>query len=531
MLRWWSLALVSTLLMTGRAHAWTDAHVREVEVEIALADEGRAQVTMLLSVEVGGGWLERLDLPGLDEELDAGAPPTAWLELPDGTQQPAGVRIKHGELSLRFEKAVAPRRGQHRLGVRYQTLLLGRASEALGDGMVRLRHALPGWEAGLVRGEVRWRLPAGARAVDDPSIAQQVQQASGLIRFARVHVPRTTPWVVAVDVPEQALGVAGLARTERSARASGGRPLATGAWLAAALLAFGWLSRATTRLAARRDGLEARPLGRAPVRRAARVVCFAVGAVAWPLSLAGAVLLWVLGELTFVDRCELPGQAPGLGRFVPITSRDLARATRRRWLGRLGIAPVSDLSTLLGGLGAAAAALSLLTLPGALDLASDPWGLGAACALVPLCSSLRVARPRSVAEQVALLAKSAGTLVTVGSALRLVWYVADGVAREPRLRILPFARYPGLLRVELAVDTRRFAAPLVLLVVVEADAPADRWLAAEPLAAGRELSAGGRRALYLVPVRDDLTEVIEALFARLAQHSQERWQADAAQAA
>jgi hypothetical protein len=229
--------------------------------------------------------------------------------------------------------------------------------------------------------------------------------------------------------------------------------------------------------------------------------------------------------VTFADRCATPAHAPGLGRFVPLTRADLARSARRRWLSHLGIAPLVDLSTALGALGALAGLALLLRVPGAFDPAGDPWGLGLACALVPLCSSVRLVRPRSVTEQVAILARSARELITVGTALRLVWYVGDGAPREPRLRFLPFARYPGLLRVELAVDTRRFAAPLVLMAVVEAESPADRWLAGEPLAVQRELSAGARRALYLVPVaaRDDLTETVEALFAHLGRQSQERW--------
>jgi hypothetical protein len=263
------------------------------------------------------------------------------------------------------------------------------------------------------------------------------------------------------------------------------------------------------------------------------VVCALGAALAWPLTSVGATLLLALVAGSFVDRFALAAQAPGLGRFTPLTRADLARLERRRLLAHVGVAPILDVTTLLGGLGALAAVLAVLRVPGALDLAGNPWGLGAACALLPLCSSARWLRPRSVTEQVALLAASARKLVTVGSALRLVWYVGEGAPREPRLRFLPFARYPGLLRVELGIDTRRFAAPRVLMVVVEAESSADRWLAGAKLGVERELSTGGRRALHLVPVAEhaDLSELIDDLFARLAQASQERWDAEAAAAA
>jgi hypothetical protein len=529
MVRWSFFALL-TLLVTARAHAWTDAHVREVDVDLVVGGEGRTQVTLTLGVEVQGGWLERLDLPGIDDELDPEAPPAAWLVLPDGSKQPAGVKLKHGELSVRFEKAQAPRRGLHRIAVQYETVLLGRASESLGDGMVRLRYALPGWEAGLTRGELRWHLPAGARAVEDGSIAQQVVQEAGVVRFTRVHVPRTTPWAVAVDVPEQALGAVSAA--PRGAHARQGRSPVTGAWLTAVLCAVAWLARALARRTGRRDGYEGLPLGRTGLRRAVRLACALGAALAWPLTLVGSTLLLVLLAVSFADRFAPSAQAPGLGRFTPLTRAELARTVRGSWLAHLGLAPVLDATTLLGALGVLAGVVAVARRPAALDLADDPWGLGLACALVPLFTAARWRRPRAVTEQVALLAESARKLVTVGSALRLVWYVGEAAPREPRLRFLPFARYPGLLRVELAIDTRRFATPRVLMVVVEADSSADRWLAEAGFAPHRELSAGARRALHLVPVAEDaeLSEVVDDLFARLSQSSQQRWDEAAAAA-
>ena len=93
------LARVSALVLgslvlafTQPAAAWTSAHVRQIAAEIVPHGDGRAEVTLELQVDVQGGWLERLDLPGLDEDLQIDAEQGAWLVREDGTQQFAQTR-------------------------------------------------------------------------------------------------------------------------------------------------------------------------------------------------------------------------------------------------------------------------------------------------------------------------------------------------------------------------------------------------------------------------------------------------------
>ena len=75
---------------------------------------------------------------------------------------------------------------------------------------------------------------------------------------------------------------------------------------------------------------------------------------------------------------------------------------------------------------------------------------------------------------------------------------------------------------ELAIDTRRTAPDLVLMVVVEADSAADGWLTGEPFVLARELSPGGLRAVHLARAPDP-TENLDGLFARLTHGSQGAW--------
>jgi hypothetical protein len=522
---WVSCSLGLLLGTAMPARAWTSAHVREVKAELDVQPRGPAHVTLDLAVEVEGGWLERLDLPGIDEGLGSDSEPEAFLVREDGSRQSARVKMRGGELGIRFEKSEAPRRGIHHIVVAYDAVLLGSESDALGDGHVRLRYGLPGWESGLSSGEIRFVAPAASVAVADPETAQQLVRESApdgrsALRFVRVNVPRSSPWSVAIDVPH-AVVTAAPAQDQMGTRNAFRSRLLTGAALSLLLLAFAWLVRATARRLARAEGVQARPWGGARTRRGLRSLA-ALGAVAlWPRWPAASASLLVLTALTFVDFYDASSEPLALGRFVPLTRGDLRRSARARIFAWLGLIPWADGGTLLGGAGLLAGVASAVRVPAALDLAGNPWGLGLAGLLVPCFAASRLRRPRSVAEQVGLLACTARSLVTVGSALRLVWYVPrSGRAQQPRLRVLSFTRYPGLLRVELSADSRRAVAPLSLMVVVEADSRVDSWLAESKLRFERTLSEGNLRALHVLRV-DDATETLEALFATLAARSHE----------
>ena len=515
-----SALLVGSLVLAlpRPASAWTNAHVRELSAEVVPHGEGRAEVTLELLVDVQGGWLERLDLPGLDEDLSIDPEQGAWLVLEDGTHQLAQARVRHGELELLFDRAMAPRRGVHRLGVHYETVLPAEAGELGGDGSARLRFDLPGWEAGLERAEVRWRLPEGARGLDDPQVAQELSDQAApeggrLVRFARVHVPRSTPWSVSVDLPGRP--------SAHGVRASAGSSrLVTGALLTLFVLAFAWGVRSLARRSARREGHAAEPWLAARLRRGLRAGFTLLALALWShASLLGALSLLGLA-LTFADRYRASQRAVSLGRFVPLTHRELRQAARVSFLRVLGGVPCTDLASGAGLGGAAVVLTALLRVPGAFDVARDPWGLGVLCGLACLATSSRLVRPRAVVEQVRVLARAARALVAVGAALRLCWYVpTEGNPSEPRLRVLPAVRYPGLLRVDFAAHTGRNALPLLLLVVVESDSPVDAWLTRWAPEATRELSAGGRRAVHMLPAEDP-TELLESFLAMLASETQ-----------
>ena len=101
----------------------------------------------------------------------------------------------------------------------------------------------------------------------------------------------------------------------------------------------------------------------------------------------------------------------------------------------------------------------------------------------------------------------------------LVWYVAGQVRDQPRLRLIPRARYAGLLRLEVMADSRRGAEPLVLAVLVEADSPAERWTRGLWPGCILERSPGGPRVALLLPA-PDLSRAIEQLLEHYTRESQ-----------
>jgi hypothetical protein len=103
------------------------AHAR-VEVQAS----GEVKVHMRLAVHVQGGWLEGLDIAGLDPELTLDPAQQIVLVSADGQQFfPAVDASQPGTIGLAFRRRDAPRRGEYALELAYRAVLAPGAVQPL----------------------------------------------------------------------------------------------------------------------------------------------------------------------------------------------------------------------------------------------------------------------------------------------------------------------------------------------------------------------------------------------------------------
>ncbi|MFT3921215.1 MAG: hypothetical protein QM778_01645 [Myxococcales bacterium] len=539
-------ALLALLLccLAVPAQAWTRAHVREVDVAIAHQDASAWVVDLTLGVEVGGGWLERLELPGLaglpaeTEQVDA------WWETEAGDEVRPEVRVREAQLELRFTRASAPRRGVHRLRVRYTLAagagaLMPEAPSYEAEGAQTLAWTLPGWESGLTHAKVRWLVPKGTHATRDAASAQQISERAvegnrREISFERVHVPRESPWRVAVVIPGATLGDSP-SMTKQSVR----DPLADlrARWpFGLATLGVGllsWAGRRRARAWAAREGAAAeawwsRPLGRALGSRAnlhvgaAQLLLAGLTVVLGEQALGPALVCVVVMTLLAVESV-VPAPAARseghFGHFEAISGRALADARRGRWRERFGPGAVLDAGSVFGGLALGACAVAAwFGAQTSIHGQRAAWALVMACGVIPLLAGARVRLPRSLNERVVSLAVEAAKLELMGVGLRLIWRKTSEDRRsEPRLRVVPARPHQGLLRIDVMADSRPSNPSLVLCVVVLSDSSAARALANAWSGAANVQSGAGKRTAYVVPCAD-LARDLEGLLGVLAEY-------------
>ena len=470
------------------AAAWTDASVRSVKANIVVAPDGTAHVALRVAVRVHGGWLEGLELAGLDPglTLDPSAPTTVTGE--DGAVYAPSVTTRaEGEESTRvqlsFERSGAPRRGAYEVALTYTTSLAHRATEALSDGeTVRVSWTLPPWETGLDGVELTLDVPGGARAAQ-PLDAEADTRAAELtvvsvggrtqLTWRRPHLPRTTVWTIAAEVPAASLAPA-LRRVRaeppsapRSASSAPAWPVAVA--VALALLLLGTLTARGRSAALARAGLTTAPL--APMPRPLRgALCFALVAAAplvavvhpafavAPLALLLALLLVRRGTALEVGDGEV-----GEGALVeerPARPEELRGAARAEWLARtLTLDALLDATTPLGAL----VALSLVAASRSayLLLASNAAAplvvLGAALGVVPLVALTHRSRRRPPAAALLELRRTAARLrlaADAPAALALLVSTRAGKLVASRLRVVPETAPDGLRALEVVVAER-----------------------------------------------------------------------------
>lgn len=516
-----ALCFVLCLGVTPRAQAWTSARVRDVRADLAIAGDGSATVELDVGVEVLGGWLERLDLEGLDEDLVLDEHEPAWLTTDEGARVPARADADAGSVTLRFEKRSAARRGLHRVHVRYAAPLLRRVSGS-DPGRVELPWVLPGWEHGLTQAQIVVRGPAGLRLLRDPELAadvhERVEDGRSIVEMTRLLVPRSTAWTVVFDAPSKLFGDEVAAKAEPKGRAEASRGSRfSGAWAALVVLALGMAARRSLRRRAQVALVQARPLVAAPgLRRGLIALSACVAAIAGAYSHTVMVMALLGLGCCLVDRVVVVSAPIPLGRFAPLSLADRKRLRREGVRALVGSGPWADAATCVGALGAMA------LLVGAVFLSRTDRGLalGLLCALPSFVASSRLRLPRPLHEQVALLLKAAKRSLALSCAMRLLAFsTGDGALSSPRLRVVTATRFTGLIRLDIGVDTRRGQPALVLIAMTQAGSVADQALTGQAGAFQRELSPQGHRAAHILSVQE-LGAALEAVLSCLAQHSQ-----------
>jgi hypothetical protein len=529
--------------LAAPAHAWTDTSIRDVRAEVTLARDATATVDLVIGLQVHGGWLERLDLEGFDEDLVLDEARPVVVVDAVGTERMPDARVRGaGHIRLEFTRRHAPRRGRHEVRLRYRTALGHRRTEPLDAATLRVHWTLPAWQSGLDGAAVVLDVPGDARPAstggdDAGSLAAATAVASrhdGTARRTRIswtrpHLPRSTPWAVAVDVSAAALdpglgrarptaAAAARARDQQAERALARRAAAgtAGVLLLLSLWArLGHLRRRGPQEYVMRAWVPG-PAGWHAVLGVGAVAAAAlVAPAAPPLALLPAAVCAALGLSRAVRDHRSDDDAGGSAVVSPYGDGAGSDGTETgdacamlhgsrgaRLSARFGspFAPV-DAGTVLGcGLLLALGALAVLA-------ARDPaWRAADVAPLAPLawCLALpvffvgsRLARPASSAERLARLlafARAVRTPPEAPAALALVG--ARGAT--PSLVLLPAAPPDGLRGARLVIEPvwSLTGASDVLRwrVEVEPDSPAARAME-RLVGAERADSAGGTYTL------------------------------------
>ena len=274
-------------------------------------------------------------------------------------------------------------------------------------------------------------------------------------------------------------------------------------------------------LSARRAEARAAELGvpllpAGSVRHGLAVLSTALAIAVVGQTLAGAVALLLAVPLLLSARSARRGVRVR-GQLVPLTPDELAELAG----ARAGGASLLDATSLRGACMLFAFIALAVAAPDAFELADDPYGVALACAIPCWFSGARLGLMRGYGERGALLLHALAESALQGCALRLLARLDEhGTRSEPRVRIDHPGRYPGLVRVEVLVDSRRERPPFVLCATVGKGSLAERWIARSGAPIARvDATVGARVALLWSSAEFD--RGVAALFALLDRESQQ----------
>lgn len=330
------LAFGALLVFPARSMAWTEAEIETLRAELHIREDATVQVEMTLQLHVHGGWLERLEVAGLDEGfvLDEESVRFRGEGQP---RHPRVVRREDGRLQFSFQRRDAPRRGHYEIRFTYQTDL---SATARPEGeRTRYDWTLPGWRTGLDGVEIVVVGPSSLRFAESEDVLATIAKERAqdgdetTLTWKRAHLPRTVPWTLGftfggpsaaptelVDAPEQSTLAAG---------PSGSEELPPLLWLSILTL----LGLLFFRGRAARYGVSPRPLLPLPVTIRVALL-FAAGALSFvdtnsvPLLMPGACFVVML--LGF-ERTPAAAAAPRLGTWRALGSRERLPVVHRPW--------------------------------------------------------------------------------------------------------------------------------------------------------------------------------------------------------
>jgi hypothetical protein len=209
------LAFLATLATSSTARAWTRSVVGGAQARVHLRPDASALVLLRLDVEVQAGWLQALELAGLGANvvLDRSHPP--YFRSEEGEiYRPEAEVDSEGRIHLAFSRRDAPKRGEYRAFIQYQTTVEATLVEAEGRARARVVWSLPAWETGLHGVSVELVAPKGASFPADsveapPGVDLRVSERSDatVFHWRRIHLPRMTPWPLTVDVPPESFAL------------------------------------------------------------------------------------------------------------------------------------------------------------------------------------------------------------------------------------------------------------------------------------------------------------------------------------
>jgi hypothetical protein len=382
--------------------------------------------------------------------------------------------------------------------------------------------------------ELALDVPGRARpvSVSEGADAQPAQHDATFVdgrtqlRWRRPHLPRSTAWTVAAEVPASALAASLREQARprvRAPRRASASPWPTLLGAAFGVLLLGGLTARARTAALARLGLRPRPL--VALSHRARVLGVVTLVAAAPLVASAHPALAVLPLTGLVALLLVAGAEPTQPVSGPRASQRAAshadlraalRASRReRWLRTDAL---FDATTAPGAVLVLVGAVLVARLTAlAPPLAAPIVPLASLLAGVPLFVLTRRARALSHADALLGLARLARTLRAAPDApcaLALLVSAADGAAVAPQLRVVPPAAPDGLVTLGFAYAGRTIGlvtrpAP-VLAVVVRGGSDADRAL--DPLVDALTLSRTSEAAevTRLLPP-SALDEVLRAL--------------------
>ncbi|MCS6856560.1 MAG: hypothetical protein NZM37_02500 [Sandaracinaceae bacterium] len=196
--------------------AWASGTIRKATITIETLDEIHAKVQLHAELRIDGGWVQFIGFDGLGDQivLDPNAPPV--FEDAQGKAIPFRVVKEGGQIALRFNRRVAPKRGDYHIAMTWFSPL---RTHRRNDGLIEAEWSFPLWRHGLNQPEIRWILPPASAplALPSPRTESSVQvlpDGRSVVTFRRLHLPQFTEWTVAVRWLPSAPTSAGPSQTQ-----------------------------------------------------------------------------------------------------------------------------------------------------------------------------------------------------------------------------------------------------------------------------------------------------------------------------